>query len=95
MPQAQQIDTILKETQLSRDINLNDTNIALLLQEATQKYRILLSPSAHPLAYRDLRSLQPFQWQMLHSAWTQCVITQNFKRYKRSFVPLHRKPCLQ
>ena len=31
----------LKETQTSRHIKVNATNIALLLQEATQKYRKL------------------------------------------------------
>ena len=33
---------MLKETQTSRFIKLNPTNIALLLQEATQKYEKLI-----------------------------------------------------
>ena len=82
---------ILKETQTFKAYQTNPTNIALLLQEATQTYwtHRLLNKSyflfAFSLFIATCASCCLPKWQSFFISWTQ--YSTNFKCYKWSFVP--------
>ena len=76
-------------------IKLNHTNIALLLQEATQKYQKLTDYrteccylSALLFAYCDLRFLRFPQRQGIFSSWTFVLYIVPFSALKISFSKL-------
>ena len=83
---------LYRKPKLSRQIKLNHTNIALFLQEATQKYRKLTDywrkccylSLPFPLLTVTCASFA-FLNSSFFSSWTQ--YSANFKRHKWSFVP--------
>ena len=76
------VGSFLKEPKFSRHVKLNHTNVALLLQETTQKYRKLTDYWTKCCYLSLLFSLLNYD---LHFLWTQ--YSTNFKRHNGSFVP--------